>query len=177
MANSDASNLVIRDSEQDDMIEIRNIYDYHVHHGSATFDEETPSLEYLCDNRKTLKEGNFPHIVAVSDGKVVGYAYSAPYRLRSAYRFTVEDSIYLRNGYERKGIGKALLKELIKRSVERGYRQMIAVIGDSDNAGSIGLHTHMGFQMVGTLQSVGFKFGRWVDVVQMQLDLTQLSSS
>ena len=115
-----------------------------------------------------LMEGGFPYFVATVEGRVIGYAYAGAYRPRPAYRFTVENSVYLQPSTHRRGIGLQLLQRLIAECEARGYRQMIAVIGDSANAGSIGVHTRCGFQMIGTHPDVGFKFGRWLDTVMMQ---------
>ena len=115
-----------------------------------------------------LMDGGYPYFVAALEGRVVGYAYAGAYRPRPAYRFTVENSVYLQPAIHRRGIGLQLLQRLIAESEARGYRQMIAVIGDSANAGSIGVHTKCGFQMIGTHPNVGFKFGRWLDTVMMQ---------
>jgi len=120
---------------------------------------------------RTLIDAGFPYLVAAIDGEVIGYAYAGPYRPRPAYRFTVENSIYLKPATHRRGIGLALLKRLLLECEARGHRQMIAVIGDSANAGSIGLHRRCGFQMIGTHPNVGLKFGRWLDTVMMQLSL------
>jgi phosphinothricin acetyltransferase len=122
-------------------------------------------------------DGAFPYFVAVLDGRVVGYAYAAPYRLRPAYRFTVEDSVYLQPAIHRRGIGRQLLQRLIGECEARGFRQMIAVIGDSANAGSVGVHAKCGFQMIGTHPNVGLKFGRWLDIVMMQLALGEGATS
>jgi phosphinothricin acetyltransferase len=118
-----------------------------------------------------LIAGNYPYIVAVLDGRVAGYAYAGPYRPRPAYRFTVENSVYLEPAIHRRGIGLQLMQRLIAECTSRGFRQMIAVIGDSANAGSIGVHRRCGFQMIGTHPDVGLKFGRWLDTVMMQLPL------
>jgi phosphinothricin acetyltransferase len=115
-----------------------------------------------------LREGGFPYLVAEGAGEVVGYAYAGPYRTRPAYRFTVEDSIYIAPDHQRRGIGRALLDTLISQAQARGFSQMIAVIGDSDQPASIGLHTAAGFRMVGTFEAIGFKFDRWLDTVLMQ---------
>jgi len=119
----------------------------------------------------TLVAGDFPYFVAVLDGRVVGYAYAGPYRPRPAYRFTVENSVYLGPAIHRRGIGLQLMQRLIAECTTRGFRKMIAVIGDSANSGSIGVHTRCGFQMIGTHPHVGLKFGRWLDTVMMQLPL------
>jgi phosphinothricin acetyltransferase len=115
-----------------------------------------------------LVAGGFPYLVAELDGEVAGYAYAGPYRARPAYRFTVEDSIYIARQAQRRGIGRALLDRLLDEAQTRGFRQMIAVIGDSAQTPSIALHTASGFRMVGTFEAVGFKFDRWLDSVLMQ---------
>ena len=120
---------------------------------------------------RALIDGGFPYFVASLEGRVIGYAYAGPYRPRPAYRFTVENSVYLQPAIHRRGIGLQLMQRLIAECERRGYRQMIAVIGDSANAGSIGVHTRCGFQMIGTHPNVGLKFGRWLDTVMMQLPL------
>jgi phosphinothricin acetyltransferase len=120
---------------------------------------------------RSLKEGGFPYFVAVLDGEIAGYAYAGPYRPRPAYRFTVENSIYLKPAIHRRGIGLKLLQHLLAECTTRGYRQVVAVIGDSANAGSVGVHTRCGFQMIGTHPNVGLKFGRWLDTVMMQIAL------
>jgi len=126
---------------------------------------------------RALMDGGFPYFVAAVEGAVVGYAYAGPYRPRHAYRFTVEDSIYVHPDYMGQGIGAALLPELITACEQRGMRQMIAAIGDSDNKGSLQLHRRFGFAEAGTVKNVGFKFGRWLDVVFMQRTLGAGSAS
>jgi phosphinothricin acetyltransferase len=116
----------------------------------------------------SLTSGGFPYLAAVLEAEVVGYAYAGPYRPRPAYRFTVENSVYLAPSVQHRGIGTTLLQRLIAEAQACGYRQMIAVIGDSANAGSVGVHSKTGFQMIGTHPNVGFKFGRWLDTVMMQ---------
>jgi phosphinothricin acetyltransferase len=122
----------------------------------------------MARRRRAVVDGGFPYLVAERDGRIVGYAYAGPYRSRPAYRNTVENSVYVRAGCERQGIGRDLLRALLAACEGRDFRQVVAVIGDSANAASIGLHRDLGFRMVGTLQAAGFKFGRWVDVVLMQ---------
>jgi L-amino acid N-acyltransferase YncA len=139
--------------------------------GTATFELEPPDLAEMTRRLRALVDGGFPYFVAVLDGRIAGYAYAGPYRPRPAYRFTVENSIYLDPISHRRGIGLKLMQELIPACTARGFRQMIAVIGDSANAGSIGLHTRCGFEMIGTHPGVGLKFGRWLDTVMMQLAL------
>ena len=161
----------IRPATEADLPSITDIYGHAVRHGTATFELIPPDLAEMTRRFRVLMEGGFPYLVAALDGTVVGYAYAGAYRPRPAYRFTVENSIYLEPAIHRRGIGLKLLQRLIDECETCGYRQMIAVIGDSANAGSIGLHTVCGFQMIGTHPNVGLKFGRWLDTVMMQLAL------
>lgn len=155
-----------------DLPQIQAIYAHHVATGYASFEEEPPDLAEMTKRCETLLERGLPYIVAAEpDGKILGYAYAGPFRPRRAYRFSVENSIYTRPDSAGMGIGRALLTELIKQATAWGARQMIAVIGDSGNAGSIGLHKALGFQPIGVIRSVGFKHGRWLDSVLMQLPL------
>jgi L-amino acid N-acyltransferase YncA len=165
------SSLEIRPTIAADLPAITEIYDHAVRYGTATFELIPPDLAEMTRRFGALMEGGYPYLVAVLDGRVVGYAYAGAYRPRPAYRFTVENSVYLQPAIHRRGIGLQLLQRLIAESEARGYRQMIAVIGDSANAGSIGVHTRCGFQMIGTHADVGFKFNRWLDTVMMQLAL------
>jgi L-amino acid N-acyltransferase YncA len=144
------------------------IYAPHVRTGTATFELEPPDAAEMERRWRDVTGRGLPYLVAVSDGEVLGYAYAAPYRPRAAYRFTLEDSLYLRDDARGKGIGRALLSALIDASERVGARQMIAVIGDSANAASIGVHAALGFRHIGMLASVGNKFARWLDVVLMQ---------
>jgi phosphinothricin acetyltransferase len=161
----------IRPATEADLPAITKIYEHAVLRGTATFELTPPDLTEMSRRFRSLMEGGFPYFVGVLDGRVGGYAYAGPYRPRPAYRFTVENSIYLDPAIHRRGLGLVLLRRLIEESEKRGYRQMIAVIGDSANAGSIGVHTRCGFQMIGTHPDVGLKFGRWLDTVMMQLPL------
>lgn len=122
----------------------------------------------MRNRMRTLLEGDFPYLVAEIDGAVAGYAYAGLYRTRPAYRFTLEDSVYIDPSAQRRGVGRALLERLIAESTQRGYRQMIAVVGDSAQVASIELHRAAGFHFVGNIENVGFKFGRWLDSVIMQ---------
>jgi L-amino acid N-acyltransferase YncA len=153
------------------MAAITAIYAHHVRHGLASFEEVPPDVEEMTRRFDDVRARRMPYFVAVEDEALLGYAYASPYRLRSAYRYTVEDSVYLAPDAFRKGIGRRLLTGLIETCAAAGMRQMIAVIGDSGNDASVGLHSACGFRMTGTLQSVGFKFGRWVDGVIMQRTL------
>ena len=161
----------IRDAIDADLCDVQHIYAHHVMHGLASFEEIAPPVEELRARRDAVLALGLPYLVAELDAKVVGYAYATPYRSRSAYRHSLEDSVYVREGFSGRGIGAALLSELVARCSRGPYRQMIAVIGDSENAASIGLHRKLGFREVGTLEAVGFKFGRWVDSVLMQRSL------
>ena len=161
----------IRPATEADLSFVTKIYAHAVLHGTATFELTPPDLAEMTRRYRVLMDGAFPYLVAVLDGIVVGYAYAGAYRPRPAYRFTVENSIYLDQAIHRRGIGMKLMRRLIDDCETRGYRQMIAVIGDSANAGSIGVHIKTGFAMVGTHPNVGFKFGRWLDTVMMQRPL------
>ena len=159
---------LVRDSRDDDMARIQAIYAHHVRHGVASFEEEAPSVEEIARRRADVLGRGLPYLVAELQGEVVGYSYASHYRSRSGYRFTVENSVYVDHGLVGRGVGRALLAALIVRCEAGPWRQMIAVIGDSANVASIVLHERLGFSHVGTLRSVGFKFGRWVDSVLMQ---------
>ncbi len=158
----------IRGATEADIPEIQAIYAHHVLTGTGTFDEEPPSVEEMHDKFRKVVDHGWSWLVAADATGVLGYAYYTQFRDRSAYRYCVEDSIYVRDDVRGQGVGKALVSALIEHATARGMRQMIAVIGDSENVGSIGVHASLGFHMVGTLRAVGVKFGRWVDVVSMQ---------
>src|SRR6476620_6198008 len=158
----------IRSATEADLPFVTGIYTHAVLHGTATFELIPPDLAEMTRRFKALMDGGFPYLAASLDGRVVGYAYAGPYRPRPVYRFTVENSVYLDPSIHRRGIGLKLMQRLITECEARGYRQMIAVIGDSANAGSIGVHTKTGFTMIGTHPDVGLKFGRWLDTVMMQ---------
>ena len=160
--------LVVRPSEPRDLDEIHEIYKHHVLNGFASFEEQPPDTAELARRRADVLGRGLPYLVAEKDGAVAGYSYASAYRTRSAYRYTVEDSVYVAPDRIGQGIGRALLTELIPICERAGFRQMVAVIGDSQHAASIGLHAAFGFARVGLLPSVGFKFGRWVDSVLMQ---------
>ena len=151
-----------------DLPAITRIYSHCVRHGTASFELEPPDEAEMTRRFRDLVAGGFSYIVAESAGTILGYAYAGPYRMRPAYRWTVEDSIYVSPDAQRRGIGRLLLDRLIAEAETRGFRQMIAVIGDSDQRPSIALHEAAGFRTIGTLVSVGFKFDRWLDSVLMQ---------
>lgn len=161
----------IRAAAPTDLPAITAIYRHAVLHGTATFELDPPDLAEMTRRYEALAAAGFPYLVAVMEDIVVGYAYAGPYRPRPAYRFTVENSVYLEPAAQGRRIGTRLMQDLIAASEQRGYRQMIAVIGDSANAASIGVHARAGFEMIGMHPAVGFKFGRWLDTVMMQLAL------
>jgi L-amino acid N-acyltransferase YncA len=162
---------LIRPSEDRDVVAITAIYRHHVLHGIASFEEEPPAPEEIARRRNEILAGGLPYLVAERAGRVLGYCYAGLYRSRSAYRFSVEDSIYIDRAELGRGIGRALLSELIEQCTALGYRQMVAVIGGSEQWPSIRLHRALGFSEIGTLRAIGFKFGGWVDTVLMQLAL------
>ncbi len=162
------SNLSIRPLQPRDTAAITGIYADAVRHGTASFEIEPPDEKEMLHRRDVLLAGGYPFLVAELGGAVVGYAYAGPYRARPAYRWTIEDSIYIAPQAQRRGLGRALLARLITEAEARGFRQMIAVIGDSAQTPSIALHASAGFRLVGTFEAVGFKFGRWLDTVLMQ---------
>jgi|SRR5436309_3122526 len=164
-------NLQIRVSSDADVAAITEIYAHHVRHGTASFEIDPPDVEEMGRRRLAIEARGLPYIVAESDNVVVGYAYAGPYRSRVAYRFTVENSIYVHPGHLGRGVGRALLSKLIDACQECGCRQMVAIIGDSSNVASVRLHEKFGFRHVGVLQAVGFKFERWLDTVLMQRSL------
>ena len=163
--------LLIRAASAADIPAITAIYDHAVRHGTASFELEPPDAAEMARRRQTLADGGFPYLVAEADGTVAGYAYAGPYRPRPAYRWSVEDSVYVAPALQRRGVGRALLERLVAEAERRGFRQMIAVIGDSAQTPSIELHRAAGFHMIGTVENVGHKFGRWLDTVLMQRSL------
>ena len=163
--------MLVRPAALQDLPAIQAIYAYHVLNGLASFEEEAPPLEEMRRRYEDVTRQGLPYLVVEDKGEVLGYGYCTLYRARSAYRYTLEDSIYVKHGRHGKGIGKVVLTELIARCTALNYRQMIAVIGDSANASSIAVHASLGFVRSGSLRSSGYKFGRWVDTVFMQLPL------
>jgi L-amino acid N-acyltransferase YncA len=163
--------IPIRPAEPRDLAAITRIYAHAVKHGTASFELDPPDLAEMTRRYATLRDGNFPFIVAEIEDAIAGYAYAGPYRARPAYRFTVEDSVYIDPAMQRQGIGRQLLWRLLFDAEAAGFRQMVAVIGDSAQTPSIALHKALGFRMVGTFEAVGFKFDRWLDTVLMQKPL------
>jgi L-amino acid N-acyltransferase YncA len=162
----------LRPATEADMPGVQRIYGEHVAHGLASFEETPPSVNDMLARFRALKRQSFPYIVAERKNAIVGYAYAGPYRTRSAYRFTIENSVYVDREATGEGIGRALLSQLIQECEKGPWRQMIAIIGDSGNKASIALHESQGFRLVGILREVGFKHEQWVDSVVMQRALT-----
>jgi len=167
----------VRPATPADIPAITRIYAHAVRHGTASFELEAPDEAEMTRRQRALLDGGYPYLVAEIDGSVAGYAYAGPYRTRPAYRFSVENSIYVAPEAHRRGIGRVLLDALIVESEMRGYRLMIAVIGDSAQTPSIALHRAAGFKMVGAFEGVGYKFDRWLDSVLMQRPLGKGSSA
>jgi L-amino acid N-acyltransferase YncA len=163
--------ISIRPALSRDIAVITRIYGQAVREGTASFEIEPPDETEMARRQQELFAGGFPYLVAECDCAIVGYAFAGPYRARPAYRWTVEDSVYIDPQRQGRGVGRALLERLIVEAQTRGFRQMIAIIGDSANAASIELHRVLGFRMVGTFDNVGFKFDRWLDSVLMQRPL------
>ncbi len=160
--------VTVREATENDLAAVQEIYADHVLHGLASFEETPPDIAEIMHRFATLRGAGYPYTVALVDGRVRGYAYAGPYRPRPAYRHSVEDSVYIATDAVGQGIGGKLLADLIDRCTALGYRQMVAIIGDSANAGSIALHARHGFIHRAIVNSVGYKHGRWVDQVIMQ---------
>jgi phosphinothricin acetyltransferase len=160
--------MLIRHAAPNDLLAVQTIYAHWVEHGTGTFELEAPSVEEITRRHAEVTGRGLPWLVAEDSGRIIGYAYGNWFRPRLAYRYTIEDSIYVHPEAQRSGVAKLLLAELIVRCEARGARQMLAVIGDSENHGSIALHRALGFRHMGTMVAAGWKFGRWLDVVVMQ---------
>ena len=163
--------VLIRASRDDDIDAIAGFYCESVATGTASWEYDPPSVEEMTKRRHAVIAGGFPYLVAECDDRVVGYCYASSYRTRIGYRFVVEDSVYVAPDMQGRGIGKTLLMAVIAECEKLGFRQMIAVIGDSENTGSIALHERCGFQHAGRFNGIGYKFGRWLDSVQMMRTL------
>jgi len=163
--------VIIRASTPGDAPALAAIYGHHVLNGFGTFEEVPPSAEEMASRRQAIVDRGLPHLVADDGGQVLGFAYAGPFRPRAAYRYTVEDSVYVAPDAVGRGVGKAVLSEVLKACEAFGIRQVVAVIGDSGNAGSIGLHASLGFEHAGVGKSFGYKKGRWVDIVWMRKSL------
>lgn len=169
--------ILVRDSLEADIDSIQAIYAHHVLTGTASFELDPPDSAEMARRRADVLANGFPYLVAVRGEQILGYAYANYFRTRPAYRFSVENSIYVREGLRRQGVGRALLTALIARCEANGVRQILAVIGDSANTGSIGLHAACGFRFAGVLRASGWKFDRWIDTVLMQLELGEADRS
>ncbi|WP_149537006.1 GNAT family N-acetyltransferase [Siccirubricoccus phaeus] len=164
--------MPIRDAEPADLPAMTAIYAHHVLHGTGTFEEVPPDAAEMADRLQKVQGQGWAWLVAEEPGQgIIGFAYYAQFRDRSAFRFAAEDSIYVRNDVRGQGVGKALVAELLKRAEAAGFRQIFALIGDSENVGSIGLHVSLGFRKAGVMRAAGLKFGRWLDLVLMQRPL------
>lgn len=177
MNGASESSIVVRDSRDADVPAIARIYGHWVRHGFGSFEYEPPGEAEMAQRRASLLAGKFPYLVAEERGGVLGYAYAGPYRARPGYRYSCENSVYVARDAARRGIGRMLMSALIPRCEADGFRLMLAVIGDSGNASSIGLHAALGFQHAGVLPAVGWKHGRWVDTVFMTRALGAGSSA
>jgi phosphinothricin acetyltransferase len=171
------SDISIRAATPADIPAITRIYAHAVRHGTASFELEPPNEAEMSRRMRALADGGFPYLVAEIDAAIAGYAYAGPYRARPAYRFSVENSVYVAPEAHRRGVGRVLLNALIGECETRGYRLMIAVIGDSAQTPSIELHRAAGFKLVGAFEGVGYKFNRWLDTVLMQRPLGKGSSA
>lgn len=169
--------MIVRACVADDLPHVQAIYAHHVLTGVASFEEIPPTLDEIRARHAHIVRGAYPFLVAVLEDAIAGYAYASEYRPRSGYRYTCESSVYIAPGAQRRGMGRALMLEVIAHCERRGLREMLAVIGDSRNEASIGLHTALGFRHTGVFTRVGFKFGRWVDTVLMQRELHPMPGS
>ena len=165
------TSLRIRDCEPGDVAAIQGIYAHYVRHSPVTFEEEVPDVDEIRARRQATLDAGYPYLVAETDGEVLGYAYAGRYRPRSAYRYSVEDSVYVRDDAKRRGVGRALLAELVARCRALGFKRMVAIIGDRSPP-SVALHLALGFTLVGHLTAVGYKFGKWYDSTLLELDLS-----
>lgn len=166
----------IRSAAETDLAAIQAIYAHHVLHGTGSFEEVPPSLEEMTGRFRRVITRRWAWLVAEDESGVLGYAYYTQFRDRSGYRYSAENSVYVRADVHRQGVGRALLAGIIEAAAASGFRQMIAVIGDAENEGSIGVHASLGFAQVGRLKACGLKFGRWLDSVYMQLPLGRSST-
>jgi L-amino acid N-acyltransferase YncA len=163
--------MIVREATEADAEALAAIYGDAVLHGFGTFEEDPPTPDDMDGRRRAVQERGLPYLVAEDGGRVLGFAYAGPFRPRAAYRYTLEDSVYVSPQAKGKGVGRAVLSAVIAACEALGIRQLMAVIGDTENLGSIGLHRALGFEQTGVGRSVGFKHGRWVDIVHMQKPL------
>lgn len=168
---TETAEIIIRDCEATDMDAVTRIYAHHVEQSLASFEETAPDIQEMAHRRDIILQKNHPFMVAEINGRVLGFAYASTFRPRSAYDHTVENSVYVEPSATGQGVGSKLIEQLINTCTELGFRQMIAIIGDTENHASIRLHERFGFKQVGLLSATGFKFGRWVDTIIMQREL------
>ncbi len=168
---SKKENIVISDAKAGDFPEILDIYTYYVANTTVSLEESPPAFEEMLKRWKDSTDKSLPYLVAKIDGRIVGYAYAFQYRPRTAYRFTIEESVYVSKDHQGLGVGHSLLFDLIKQCKEKNYKQMLAVIAGADNLASIAFHKNLGFKQSGVLEKFGFKFNKWVDTVLMQKEL------
>jgi phosphinothricin acetyltransferase len=168
---------LLRDCREEDLKAVLEIYAREVREGTASFELEPPDLAELTTRWQAIRRAGLPYLVAEQGGRIAGYAYAGPYRARPGYRYTVEDSVYIAPWARRQGIGRALLDAVVSDAAGCGMRQMVAIIGDSAHLASIRLHEQAGFRLVGVLENVGCKFGRWLDTVIMQRVLGEGATS
>ena len=169
--------MIVRPVTAADLATVADIYAHYVLNSVSSFEEIPPTPQVMGERHAAVTGLGLPYLCAEIDGAVVGYAYAGPYGTRAAYRYTVEDSVYVAPGFQGRGVGKALLSAVIADCEAMGLRQMLAVIGNSENAGSIALHTSLGFRPAGMGHTVGWKHDRWVDIVWMQRDLNDGAGS
>ena len=169
--------LLIRPSRDSDMAALTAVYAHHVLHGTGTFETEPPGVPEMSARRADVLSKGLPYLVAELDGELAGFAYGNWFKPRPAYRYSVEDSIYLAPGLQRQGLGRALLAELLARFEAAGIRKVMAIVGDSANAGSVGLHLALGFAQVGVIEDCGWKLGAWRDIVILQKTLGEGSAT
>ena len=163
--------MIVRGAINADAAAVQAIYGHHVLHGTGTFEEDPPTIAEMESRMGAVQERGLPYLVAEIDGRVAGFAYAGPFRLRAAYRYTAEDSVYIAPDRMGQGVGRQLVSEVVAICERLGLHQLLAVIGDSANAGSVGVHRSCGFKMIGTMPGLVFKHGRWRDVVIMQKPL------
>lgn len=173
----ESSSLIIRPRTDADMAAITEIYAHHVVNGASSWELSPPDCAEMAARARALEAAGFPYFVAEFDGEIAGYTYAGAYRPRPAYRFTVENTIYINENLRRGGIGTALMEKLIETCTESGFRQMIGIVGDSQNLQSIDFHKKLGFTQMGVVKNIGFKFGRWMDQVLLQRALGEGAQS
>lgn len=169
--------VIVRDATDADMAQVHAIYTYYVANTTVSFELVAPDLNEMRARRLAALDRGLPYLVAVEDGEIKAFAYAAPFRMRAAYRFTVENSVYVGRGQTGRGLGRAVLAELVRRCTTAGFRQMVAVIGHPGNPASLALHQGLGFVHAGEFKAIGHKFGRWIDAIMLQRSLGEGAST